>query len=224
MRQDAPYSLTDSNMFDPANDFPTVADGLRPVTLTRPGSDLILEIPDALRRAVLRRDTLDSDGRYTASDFVWHLPAASLTESPQAGDILVDESGDHWTILGARPATFGNRWHCVCRDLVAAHGLNETVDIDEVLVTKTAAGAEQLSWQPWRTGLIAKIQPADTTFQTSDERTLTVARSRVYLLEDIEIDATCRVRTTDGTTYRILGSRRRQRLDELMYLEVQKDP
>lgn len=210
--------------FDPTNDFTTVADGLGPVTLTRPGTDLSVEVPDALRRAVLRRDTVDSDGRYTASDFVWHLPAATLGETPQAGDILVDESGSHWTILGARPATFGSRWHCVCRNLATAHGLNETVHIDKAVITKTDAGAEQLSWQPWRTNLDARIQPIETHIEPSDERTQSVAQYRVYLLEDVEIDATCRLRASDGTIYQIHSSHRRQRLDELMYLIVQKNP
>jgi hypothetical protein len=210
--------------FDPSDDFTTVADGLSPVTLTRPGSDLSIEVPGALRRAVLRRDTMDSDGRYTASDFVWHLPVASLAETPQAGDILVDDADDRWTILGVRPATFGSRWHCMCRNLVSAHGLDETVDIERAVIVRTDAGAEQLSWQPWRADLPARIQPADTSLEPSDERTATVARFRIYLLDDIEIDATCRVRASDGTTYRILGSHRRRRLDELMYLSVQRDP
>jgi hypothetical protein len=210
-------------MFDPTPDFPAIADGLRPVTLVRPGTDLSIEVPDALRRAVLRRDTLDSDGRYTASDFVWHLPARSLTESPRAGDILVDDSGSPWTILGARPATFGSRWHCVCRNLIVAHGLSETVDIQKAAIAKTDAGAEQLSWQPWLTDLAARIQPHETTLKPSEERTETVNLFRIYLLEDVEIDATCRVRASDGTTYRILGSRRRSRLDELMYLEVERN-
>jgi len=211
-------------MFDPTNDFATVADGFSLVTLTRPGSALSIEVPDALRRAILRRDTVDSDGRYAASDFVWHLPVASLAETPQPGDVLIDEAGDRWTILGVRPATLGSRWHCVCRNLIAAHGLDDTVDIERAVIAKTDAGAEQFSWQPWRTDLLSKIQPADTSLQASDERTESVARFRVYLLEDIEIDATCRVRAADGTTYRILASHRRQRLDELMYLEVQRDP
>ena len=207
--------------FDPTDDFTTVTDGFSPVTLTRPGTGLSVEVPKALRRAILRRDTLDSDGRYTASDFVWHLPVATLDETPQAGDILVDEDGSRWTILGVRPATFASRWHCVCRNLVTAHGLNEIVHIDKATITKTDAGAEQFSWQPWRTGLDARIHPVETHMETSEERTQTVAQYRVYLLDDLEIDATCRVRASDGTTYQILSSHRRQRLDELMYLLVQ---
>ena len=211
-------------MLDPSADFQTVADGLRPVTLTRPGSDLAIEVPGALRRAILRRDTVDADGRYTASDFVWHLPVATLSETPQAGDILIDETGAPWTILGARPATFASRWHCVCRNLIVAYGLNDTVDIQKAVIAKTDAGAEQLSWQPWRVGLDARIQPANARLEVSEERTQSIDRYHIYLLEDIEIDATCRVQASDGTTYQILSSHRRQRLDELMYLSVQKNP
>ena len=210
--------------FDPTEDFQTISDGLRPVTLTRPGTDLSIEVPEALRRAILRRDTVDSDGRYTASDFVWHLPVATLSEVPQAGDILIDETGAHWTILGARPATFGSRWHCVCRNLAVAYGLDATVDIEKAAITKTDSGTEQRTWQPWRSGLSARIQPVTTRFQNSDERTKKIARYHIYLLEDVEIDATCRVRASDGTIYQILSSHRRQRLDELMYLTVLKIP
>lgn len=208
--------------FDPSNDFPTVADGLSTVTLTRPGTDLSIEISRALRRAVLRRDTLDTDGRYTASDFVWHLPAGDLPEPPQAGDVLIDENGDRWTVLGARPASFGTRWHCVCRNLIAAHGLNDTVDLEKAEIAKTDAGAEQVTWQPWLSDLAARIQPADMSLEPEDERTANVALFRVYLAEDVEIDSLCRVKASDGALYRILGSRRRQRVDELMYLEVRR--
>ena len=210
-------------MLDPTDDFETIADGLRPVTLTRPDTDLTIEVPGALRRAILRRDTVDADGRHTASDFVWHLPVATLSETPQAGDILIDETGARWTILGARPATFGSRWHCVCRNLVVAYGLNDTVDIEKALITKTEFGAEQCIWQPWRTGLDARIQPFTTRFETSDERTKKIARYHIFLLDDLDIDATCRVLASDGTTYQILSSHRRKRLDELMYLSVLKN-
>ncbi len=208
--------------FDPSNDFPTVADGLSPVTLTRPGTDLSIEISSALRRAVLRRDTLDTDGRHTASDFVWHLPADDLSEPPQAGDVLIDESSNRWTVLGVRPASFGTRWHCVCRNLIAAHGLNDTVDLEKAVITKTDAGAEQITWQSWRSDLAARIQPADMSLEPEDERTANVALFRVYLAEDVEMDSLCRVKASDGAVYRILGSRRRLRVDELMYLEVRR--
>jgi hypothetical protein len=209
-------------MFDPTADYEAITDGFDTVTLTRPDSTLSIEVPNALRRAILRRDTVDSDGRYTASDFVWHLPVATLDETPQAGDILIDNNGDRWTILGARLATFGSRWHCVCRNLATAYGLNVTVDIEKAVIAKSDAGAELLSWEPWRTGLDARIQPATTRLQPSDEHTRNIDRFHIYLLDDIEIDDPCRVRTTDGTTYKILSSHRRQRLDELMYLSVQK--
>lgn len=208
--------------FDPTNDFATVADGFSQVTLTRPGTSLSIEIPQALRRAILRRDTVDSDGRHTASDFVWHLPVASLAETPLPGDVLVDENDAQWTVLGVRPATFGSRWHCVCRNLVVAYGLDTTVDIDKAVITKTDAGAEQFTWQPWRTAIPARVQPASTRLKASDERTATIDRFHVYLAEEIEIDATCRVRATDGSTYQILSSHRRRRLDELMYFTVQR--
>lgn len=209
-------------MFDPTSDFEAIADGFDTVTLTRSGSAMSIEIHNALRRAILRRDTVDSDGRYTASDFVWHLPVATLEETPQPGDVLIDNSGARWTILGARPATFGSRWHCVCRNLATAYGLNVTVDIEKAVITKSDAGAELLSWESWRTGLDARIQPATTRLQPSDEHTRNIDRFHIYLLDDIEIDDPCRVRATDGTTYKILSSHRRQRLDELMYLSVRK--
>ena len=211
-------------MFDPTSDFETIADGLDTVTLTRPGTALLIEIPNALRRAILRRDTVDSDGRYTASDFVWHLPVAAFEETPQAGDVLIDNNGARWTILGVRPATFGSRWHCVCRNLATAYGLNVTVDIEKAVFAKSDAGAELLSWESWRTGLDARIQPATTRLQPTDEHTQIVDRFHIYLLDDIEIEDPSRVRTADGTTYKILSSHRRQRLDELMYLSVLKNP
>ncbi|MHB8901817.1 MAG: hypothetical protein ACYC6Y_23935 [Thermoguttaceae bacterium] len=207
-------------MFDPADDFPALVDGLATVTLVRQSSGLMIDVPGALRRAVLRRDTLDSDGRYTACDVVWHLPSGSTADPPRVGDLVVDEDGDPWTILGVRPATLATRWHCLCRNLPAAFGINDTVDLEKAVITP----GEPLSWQPWLADLPARIQPVSTTLEFSGETAQVVSLFRVYLLQDVEIDAVCRVLASDGTIYRVLGSRRRGHLDELMYLEVQKTP
>lgn len=206
-------------IFDPDDDFASVADGLQRVTLSRPGTSLAIELA-ALRRAVGRREAACSGGRYTTSDIAWHLPGASQAVSPQVGDLLVDGDGERWTILGVFRTTLGSRWKCVCRSLAIARGLDGHIDLEKAVVTRSAAGAELLAWQTWRTGLAARIEPVAIQLdgKAGGERRL----YRIYLLDAIEIDGVCRARAPDGTRYRILGSRRGERLGELMYLEAER--
>jgi len=212
-----------SVQFNPSDDFASIADGLGPVTLTRPGGSLTVEIEHALCRALRRAEADESGGRYTTTDVVWHLSAAELPEPPRVGDVLVDAQHERWTLLSVRRVTLGGRWQCVGRNLAVAMGLDDYINLEKATVSKTDAGAEQRAWQPWRSGLRARIQRDTTKLQTDTEQQVLVERYRVYLLDDVEVDATCRVRTGDGTTYRILGSRRAERLGELMYLEVEHE-
>ena len=87
--------------FDPGDDFANVTDGLEPVTLLRPGS-AATSVGGALRAAVSTAEARASDGKYTAGDVVWHLPAAEVSSPPVPGDVIVDAAGGRWTVLAVR--------------------------------------------------------------------------------------------------------------------------
>ncbi|MGI6420407.1 MAG: hypothetical protein ACOX1P_32655 [Thermoguttaceae bacterium] len=206
-------------LFNPCDDFPSVADGLEPVTLIRPGSELAIELA-ALRGAVSRREAAASAGRYTAADVAWHLPGRTFTPEPRVGDLLMDGGGRRWTILSVTRATCGARWRCICRNLAVEQGLDDYIDLERAVATKSAAGAEVLAWRPWRTGLACRVQPVAA--QLGAEGQAGRDRWRIYLLDEVELDGVCRARAPGGTVYRILASRRPERLGELMYLDVER--
>ena len=101
--------------FDPSDDLADVTDGLTPVTVTRPGSSTATDVAHALRRSVRTREAEESEGRYTASDVAWHLPAAELTAAPRPGDVIVDGDGQRWTVLDVQEARLAGTWRCVAR-------------------------------------------------------------------------------------------------------------
>jgi hypothetical protein len=210
--------------FDPSDDLARVADGLQSVTLTRPGSSATTAISDALCGRVTTDEAKASQGAYTASDAVWHLPDSALGSPPRLGDVIVDGIVDgndqRWTVLAVTHTTLEGRWRCVCRNLAIAHGLDEYVDIEKVAYTKGADGAEQPTWRTWKTGLAAKIQPVEADVDDLHQRQVTTARFKVFLAEPLPLDHTHRIKGPDGTLYRVTGYQKADRIDALVEIHV----
>ncbi len=206
--------------FDPTDDFANTSDGLTSVTVTRPGGATSTEVSRALRRPIRAREAEKSGGRYTASDVTWHLPASELSAAPRPGDVIVDAEGQRWTVLDVTETTLGDRWRCVSRNLAVVHGLDAYVDIEKATYSKGVGGAEEPTWHTWRTGLRAKIQPARTLVRHEHQRRGTAAGFNVFLLEDIAVDHTCRIKGPDGTLYRVVGYRKADRIDALAEIDV----
>lgn len=208
--------------FNLDRDFITVTDGLHPVTLTRPDGSLTVEVVHALRLTIRTEEARRSGGHYTTSDVVWHLPAAELPQAPRLGDVLVDLQGQRWTLLQVQEAAQGHRWRCVARNLAVVHGLDQTVDLEKATYTKSLLGASKATWEPWRTGLQARIQPRTVAVGERHDRLDAVAQFTVVLAENVEVDQTHRLKGPDGARYRILAARRAERIDALMELDVER--
>ena len=211
-----------SGQFDPSGDLVDVVDGLQAVTIRRPGSSTSTTIDHALLRHVRTRQGEPAGGHYTATDAVWHLPAAEITEPPRPGDLIVDAGGSRWTVLDVRQTALQGRWRCVCRDLAVAHGLDQYIDVQEATYAKSAGGADQATWQTWKTGLSAKIQPVEVRAENEHERRRTAARFRVFVDADVELDSGHRIRGSDGTIYRIISVRKPERIDALLEIDVER--
>lgn len=206
--------------FDPGSDLARVADGLETVTVTRPGSSVATLVPGALRSAVRSRQIAESAGRYTASDAAWHLPVAQVAEPPRVGDVIVDAADQRWTVLNVEKKSLLTRWRCVARNLAVVHGLDAYVDVEKATIAKGLGGAETRTWRTWKTGLSAKIQPAGTEVRREHDRQVTRARFKIYLLQDLDLDRTHRVRGPDGAIYRVTATRKADRVDALMEIDV----
>ena len=206
--------------FDPSDDLGGVVDGLTSATVRRPGSSTSTEVAHALRRPVRTREAQKSQGRYTASDVVWHLPSSETSTPPRPGDVIVDEEGQRWTVLDVQEATLGGRWRCVARNLAVVHGLDQYVDVEKAAYAKGDGGADRPTWRAWKTGVRAKIQPARVQVEDEHERRVAVAGFKVFLASDLPVDHTHRIRGPDGTVYRVTGCRKADRIDALVEIDV----
>jgi hypothetical protein len=208
--------------FTTTNDFPAIADGLEPVTLLRrespagPGEI----IPHALRRTIdaaevigENRRTIESDGRYFATDASWSLPVPELTAAPRLGDVLRDAAGRRWTILEARLVALDARWRCFTRELSIAFGLEDAID-----VLQNVSG----DWVVVREGVHGRIQPLETQIVTAQSVESSIRRCRIILEEPYDLDHTHRLRGPDGSLYRITLVAGSPKLGELQKIEVEK--
>jgi hypothetical protein len=209
--------------FDPSDDLADVADGLTSVTVTRPGSSTTTDVAHALRRVVRTREAQRSEGRYTAADVTWRLPVSELSAAPRLGDVILDEEGQRWTVLDVHKTTLDGTWRCVSRNLAVVHGLDEYVDVEKASYSKGDGGADEPTWHTWKTGLRAKIQPARVEVKDQHQRRETRAGFTVFLAEDVVVDHTHRIRGADGTTYRVAGYRKADRIDALVEIDVVRE-
>lgn len=216
-------------VFDPSDDFTAIADGFETVTLLRQGSAAGIgeTVSHALRRAITSgeaailkqgdvRKKVASDGKYAAADAVWHLPIAEVPEAPQLGDVVVDGSGERWTILEVKKATLGTRWRCGTRNVVVAFGLDDTISL-----LKAVDGLAGLEWQVWKTGIRARIQPLSTKMSPDADIPHTTYAYRIFVEQNVAVDHTVRVRGSDGTVYVVTSSTGADRLAEVQVLEAQ---
>lgn len=181
-------------------------------------------IAHALRRAITAGEAAvvntgdvhkqtPSGGRQLANDLVWHLPVAELPDAPRLGDVILDGDGCRWTILIVKLATLGVRWRCESRNVAIATGLDDTISVQKNVGTSSSP-----TWQTWKTGVRARIQPLKTTIDSDTPSTTT--QYRIFVEENIALDHNCRIRGADGTIYAITGSSGADRIGELQMIEV----
>ncbi len=222
-------------MFDPSADFAEIVDGAEVVTLLRRGSDssgVGTLVAHALRGAATTsevvfyshsdvRKQMAAGGRCTSADVVWHLPVAELPVGPQLGDVILDSNKQRWTILAVRRAVHGTRWRCAARNLVMAHGLDDTISVLKAAYVKSSCGAAEPVWQTWKTGVRARIQPEEVTIQADAQSRRTVRQYRIFVAEELVLDQSHRILGPDGTAYRITSSLGAERIGELQVIEAE---
>jgi len=208
-------------MFDPSADLPAVVDGLEPITLRRHGV-VLSTIARAWRGPVTDRETTASGGRVVASDVHWHLPVSECRTAPALGDVLLDRNENRWTVLSVAGSALLGRWDCTCRDLEVAHGLNDVITVQRAVYTKDPEGAASEHWHTWRSGVRARIQPLAVQVSADAENLHTTRRYRVFMVDDLEVDHTCRIVAADGSTYRIVASTGAEQIGALQTIDVER--
>jgi len=210
--------------FDASDDFAAVSDSAETVTFHRrgatPGSPGVA-VAHGLRRAVGVREAAESNGHYTASDVVWHLPVQELADLPHLGDVIVDAAGGRWTVLQVQLVTLRTRWRCTARSLAIVYGLDDTVTILKAAYSKGSGGAAQAIWQTWKTGVRARIQPAAATTGSQHRARRTTQRVQIFVAEDLALSHDHRIQGSDGTMYHVVAVSGAQRIGELQTIEAE---
>jgi hypothetical protein len=152
---------------------------------------------------------------------VWLLPIAELPESPRLGDVVLDGDGHRWTILEVERMTLTGRWSCKTRNVAIAYGLDDTIAVLKATYAKSDGGAVEPTWQVWKTGIRARIQPLEMEMATDVTRHVATRRYRIFVEEDIEVDSRCCIRGPDGTLYTITSSIGIERIGEMQVIEAE---
>jgi hypothetical protein len=222
--------------FDPSDDL-ALTDGTEAVTLLRCGTTpggAGTVISHALRRAISSAEAaintssdvhknVPSDGQHTAATVIWHLPVAELPVAPRLGDVILDGDGQRWTVLEVKCATLGVRWRCETKNVSVAFGLDDTISV--LKAVSMPGGSGEATWQTWRTGVRARIQPTETTITNIAGTASTTTTYRIFVEENLDLDHTCCIRGPDGTLYTITRTVGAERIGELQVVEAQRtDP
>lgn len=207
--------------FDPVGDFATVCDGLQAVTFASRVDEVGQSLDGALRRAVSTREAIASNGLYTTQDVRWHLPVEDVDGDPQPGDLVTEDDGTEWTILSVVRSTLGDRWACVCRNLVISERLDTLVTVQVATVTKGATGAHSESWANLQAGVRCRIQ----RLRASDASSLGTRQLEraftAYMREPLVLDRKHRLVDSEGVIYRVTGYRNPERIDQLLEVDLE---
>jgi hypothetical protein len=166
--------------------------------------------------------TVPGGGQHTAANVVWHLPTVELADAPQLGDLIVDDAGARWTILEVKRSTLGARWSCASREVAIAFGLDDTITVLKAVSQRGGCGPAEPMWRTWRTGVRARIQPAQTTIASAAGISSTTTQYRIFVEENLELDHTCCIRGADGAIYTITSTIGAERIGELQVIDVER--
>jgi len=142
--------------FTPEEDFSRITDKTEAIRLTRPGSDLEVLIPSALRRKVRREETPDASQR-EVREAVWIFSDSGFT--PASGDRLRDETKVAWTIQAVTHRSAIGCWECKTLDLQTTHRLDTWTDFYSARWSLDVNGVPTATYEITRSGVNVKIVP-----------------------------------------------------------------
>jgi len=207
-----------------ATDFVDVVDGLEAVTFLERGGGTTQAITKALRRQISRREAEASNGKYQASDTIWHVSQTELASQPQPGATITDGEGTIWTALESSRDTLTSRWRCVCRNLAIAAGLDQLITIQKANWQAGRGGDAQPNYSDWKLNVPASIQPMDAAINGDNQLRHADTRYSIRLAVDHEITADHRVKDVDGNVYKIESFADKEQLGQFMVLVARRVP
>lgn len=208
---------------DIAGDFAEVVDGLRSVGL-RNRAGTLLGLDNVLRRAVRTREAAASNGRYTASDTVFHCPITDQSKQVRPGWKIVDDDG-LWTVLECGTETLRNRNRFICRNLALVFDLVDAVNLQLATWAKNDSGVQVATWATAQESIPCRI-----TIQSAENETehglRNQPRQATIQLEAVNLVTESHrfVRVSDGTVFNIVGWSDAESIDKLMTVNCEVVP
>jgi hypothetical protein len=207
---------------DLSTDLANVVDGLEPVTVVCRGGGGATTVAHALRQAATTKEATPSDAQYARSDIRWWLALAECGAAPRLGDEILDAAGRHWTVLEVSGPGPTGRWRCACRNLAVAHGLDNFITVEQAVYSKGSGGAAVTTWSTWRSGVPARIQPAEAHVEAVLQANQAVKKYLIFIAEELPLASNHRIKAPDGALYRVTGWNRAERIGELQTIEAER--
>jgi hypothetical protein len=211
--------------FDCSGDFVAVTDGLVALSII-PHPDLVpptttQNVTHALGKSVTTREAAASNGRYQLGDRFWTFPAAEGT--PSLGSVLVDPSGEQWTIIDQNKEDLMALWKCTGRNLAITGNLNEYVTILKRTITKGTSGAVESSWPIWKQNVRGRLQESSSNRSEQHGRQSGTITAKVFTAVQYKLDNGYRVvRNSDGVIWEVEGYENPDSIGSLATLNVMR--
>ncbi len=208
--------------WDIADDFETVVDGDTAVTVWNDTLSTSYAIGQALRRAVDVEEREISQGAYRSIDTVWNFSSGgALANVTIVPGWFVMQGVSIWRILRASNRTLSNRWRAECRTLQIE--TTETVTIEVALHTQSSSGASQITWSPFATNVVGRLQRIDNAPGVEKQSRRDRERAKLYTLTQFLLDTNYRV--FDGTYYwNVTGYEKPDDIAVLPALNLERTP
>lgn len=181
------------------DDITSIADGVQPISLRRPGSDFETKIPRALLRPYHRHRQFAVQERIVPTAYAHcYIAMDSIPSSPLEGDELEDSEGTVWFVVEVNLSGLNSTWQCVAKSYSVRFELEEHVDLLATAYTKTSVGVLERGFRITKTGIAAKF--AKRTVELGDQH-----KESFYVLirERIDFNDKDVLRRTDGSILEI---------------------
>ncbi len=182
------------------NDILSIADGTRRIILGRPGSDIEIEIDNALlrpfrsqKRSKLTMTVVPTLGAH------WYLPQNADVPTPRPGDEIDEGDQSSWTVFEVISSDLNKTWQCVSCRYNVHFGPDEYVDHLRSAFTKTSAGTLQQGFRVLKTGIAAKFSAAAQEVGSDIEESLFVLTPETPQAEPLDA-----LRRHDGGVFEIV--------------------
>ena len=206
--------------FNASSDLGDVIDGLEAVTLRRRESGAIVSVSTALCRQRTAVEAEPSGGWAQKADADWYLQLPTGEVAPEVGDVVIDATGNHWTVLNIEQQSLLDRWKCMTRELRVSMGCDDLVDVQRAEWDDLGEGLVIVGWDDVYTALPVRIQHDQTELSDTSNAPVATERFTIILGDDFPLTANDRFVASDGAIYRLESIEQADRIDKLPIAKV----